>query len=58
MFEALSTYPEYEGGCFGLYASAFYAIYPECELNKIRGLERIVELLVDAVRPTVVGSTS
>ena len=31
LFEACSTYPEREGGVFGLYTSAFYAIYPECE---------------------------
>ena len=58
MFEALSTYPEHEGGKFWLYTSAFYAIYPECELNKIRRLEHIVELLVDVPMPTVVGTNT
>ena len=56
MFEASSTYPEHEGGEFWLYTSAFYAIYPECELNKIRRLEHIVELLVDVPMATVVGT--
>ena len=41
-----------------LYTSAFCANYPECELNKIRRLEHIVELLVDVPMPTVVGSTT
>ena len=56
MFKALSGYPEHVGGIFGLYTSAFYASYPECELNKIRRLEHIVELLVDVPMPTVVGT--
>jgi len=56
LFEALSTCPEHEGGVFCIYRSAFYAIYPECELNKIRRLEHIVELLVDVPMPTVVGT--
>ena len=56
MFESLSSYPEREGGIFGLYTSAFYAIYPEYEHNKIRRLEHIVELLVDVPMPTVVGT--
>ena len=56
MFESSSTYPEHEGGSFWLYTSAFYAKYPECELNKIHRLEHIVELLVDVPMPTVVGT--
>ena len=56
MFEACRSYPEHEGGVFGLYKSAFYANCPECELNKIRRLEHIVELLVDVPMPTVVGT--
>ena len=56
MFKALSSYPEHEGSVFWLYESDFYANYPECELNKIRRLEHIVELLVDVPMPTVVGT--
>ena len=56
MFEACSSYPEHEGGELGQGESTSFFDYPECELNKIRGLEHIVELLVDVPMPTVVGT--
>ncbi len=58
LFEDFDRYPEYEGGVSGLYTSAFGASYPECELNKIHVIEHTTELLVDALMPTLVGTTS
>ena len=57
MFEALSSYPEHEDGELGPGGSTFFFDYPECEFNKIRRLEHIVERLVDVPMPTVVGTT-
>ena len=58
MFEALSSYPEHEGGELGPGGSTFFFDYPECEFNKIHVFEHTTELLVDGPMPTVVGSTS